>query len=74
MSPSESFAPELHLLSIKLTAQEAEGLAHLCHVMEWNYLAEHTDTPAHVIEARYALAKLRFALSDAGFSESPRNQ
>lgn len=55
-------------LSIHLTAFEAEGLAHLCHLMEWDYLAEHSDTPEHLLEARYALAKLRFALSDAGFS------
>lgn len=71
MITNESSAPELRLLSIHLTVPEAEALAHLCHVMEWNYLAEHTDAPELIIEARYALAKLRFALSDAGFSAMP---
>lgn len=65
--------PEIHL-SLHLTAFEAEGLAHLCHLMEWNHLSEHSDTPAQVIEARYALAKLRFALSDAGFPAMPNNE
>ena len=74
MAPDKSTAPELHLLSLHLTVPEAAGLAHLCHVLEWNYLAEHTDTLENIMEARYALAKLRFALADAGFIAMPTSK
>jgi hypothetical protein len=58
-------------LSIRLTPMEAEGLAQLCHVLDWEFLAEHSSIADKAMEARYALAKLRFALSDAGFSAMP---
>lgn len=73
MSSVNSPPPEFHL-SLRLTASEVEGLAYLCQLMEWNCLAQHSDTPAHLIEARYALAKLRFALADAGFAAMPSNK
>lgn len=59
------------ILSIQLSPMEAEGLAHLCHILDWEYLAEHSRIAGQAMEARYALAKLRFALSDAGFSAMP---
>lgn len=58
-------------LSIQLSTMEAEGLAHLCHILDWEFLAEHSRVADQAMEARYALAKLRFALSDAGFSAMP---
>ncbi|PKO28464.1 MAG: hypothetical protein CVU32_00790 [Betaproteobacteria bacterium HGW-Betaproteobacteria-5] len=58
-------------LSIQLSSTEAEGLAHLCHVLDWEFLAENSRIVDQAMEARYALAKLRFALSDAGFSAMP---
>lgn len=36
-----SGTPEFDLhLSVHLSRFEADGLAHLCHLMEWRYLAE----------------------------------
>ena len=68
----ESSNPQKDLeLSIHLTKMEAEGLAHLCHILDWEFLAEHSQIASEAMEARYALAKLRFALSDAGFSAMP---
>lgn len=58
-------------LSIQLSPMEAKGLAHLCHILDWAFLAEHSSIADQAMEARYALAKLRFALSDAGFSVMP---
>jgi hypothetical protein len=58
-------------VSIHLNTMEAEGLAHLCRILEWEFLAGHSQLAQHAMEARYALAKLRFALSDAGFSAMP---
>lgn len=58
-------------LSVLLTPMEAKGLAHLCHILDWEFLAEHSRITDQAMEARYALAKLRFALSDAGFSAMP---
>jgi len=58
-------------LSIQLSTTEAEGLAHLCHILDWEFLAEHSSIAGQAMEARYALAKLRFALSDAGFPAMP---
>ena len=58
-------------LSIQLSTTEAEGLAHLCHILDWEFLAEHSSIACQAMEARYALAKLRFALSDAGFPAMP---
>lgn len=58
-------------LSIHLTMMEAEGLAHLCHILDWNFLAKHSQIADQAMKARYALAKLRFALSDAGYAAMP---
>jgi len=58
-------------LSIYLSPMEAEGLAHLCHVLDWEFLVEHSRIADQALEARYALAKLRFALSDAGYTAMP---
>lgn len=58
-------------LSVLLTPMEAEGLAHLCHILDWEFLSEHSRIADQAMEARYALAKLRFALSDAGYSAMP---
>ncbi|PKO92014.1 MAG: hypothetical protein CVU16_07555 [Betaproteobacteria bacterium HGW-Betaproteobacteria-10] len=58
-------------LSIQLSPMEAKGLAHLCHILDWEFLAQHSSITDQAIEARYALAKLRFALADAGFSAMP---
>lgn len=70
-----SGTPEFDLhLSVHLSRVEAEGLAHLCHLMEWKYLAEHSQRLGQATEARYALAKLRFALADAGFSAMPKDE
>lgn len=56
---------------MSLSPVEARGLAHLCSILEWSVLAEHCETDSLVMDARYALAKLRFALSDAGYSAMP---
>lgn len=58
-------------LSVLLTPMEAEGLAHLCHILDWEFLSEHSHIAGQAMEARYALAKLRFALNDAGYLAMP---
>lgn len=58
-------------LSVLLTPMEAKGLAHLCQILDWEFLAEHSRIAGQAEEARYALAKLRFALSDAGYLAMP---
>lgn len=67
----ESTDPGALHLSINLSHWEAEGLAHLCHMLDWEFLTEHSLVAEQAMEARYALAKLRFALSDAGYSAMP---
>lgn len=59
-------------LTILLSRYEAEGLAHLCRILDWDYLFEHSQITEQATEARYALAKLRFALSDGGFVAMPK--
>lgn len=61
-------------ISLHLSEPEAHGLADLCHVLGWEFLAEHELLSGQTIEARYALAKLRFALSDAGFPAMPEKE
>jgi hypothetical protein len=58
-------------LSIHLSETEAEGLAHLCKIMDWDFLHLHTEGNVEVMKARYAFARLRFALSDAGYEAMP---
>ncbi|WP_284187482.1 hypothetical protein [Zoogloea oryzae] len=70
MSSSGNSHPEF-FLPLHLISSKAEGLAHLFHVMEWSRLEEHSDSSTRTIEARYALAKLRFALSGAGYLAMP---
>lgn len=71
----KSGAPELDIhLSVQLTRIEAEGLAYLCRVMEWKDLVEYGQNIEEATLARYALAKLRFALADAGFSAILRDE
>lgn len=68
-------APELDChLSVQLSRTEAEGLAYLCRVLEWEDLVKNSQNIEQATAARYALAKLRFALSDAGFSAMPSDE
>lgn len=58
-------------LSLHFNHAEASGLAELCHLLEWEFLTQYPELGPHAIEIRCALAKMRFALSDAGFYAMP---
>lgn len=55
-------------LTLKLSPEEASALSLLCRQLDWPALNGYSPDHAERVNLRFALAALRFALSDAGYS------
>jgi hypothetical protein len=54
-------------LTVKLSHEEASALALLCRQLNWGVLTSYSSGQDECIHMRYALAALRFSLTDAGY-------
>jgi hypothetical protein len=55
------------ILTLKLSHEEASSLALLCRQFDWDALTSYSSDRDECIHMRYALAALRFSLTDAGY-------